>query len=292
MYVNKEHDIFYFEDGGPSEFWILSSFVGYGIGNNIGYEDNPMPVEDRLRAKDLWRNCISGIKHFAIDWYCWLEATTFSDWAWMEAFGVNNEGDLSIVIMSRRYPPCVPPRRRRRVVEYLSSRRPSVVSELELQEINSGTIRAQAVDAILNHVKNMDIGEVFPSDTQTVKLRREADKDHCVIPMLRGLAVWESEASEDENSTDDEKYLEFVTRQAAYHRVRVDLRRLFKEEQDLGQEIPTQDGKYLDIVTRQARHHKVMEELETLLNKDEELALEMADMGIPFPGTPSGLSVN
>ena len=125
VYVNKEHDIFYFEEGGPSEFWILSSFVGYGIGNDIGYEDNPMPVEGRLKAKGLWRNCIFGIRHFAIDWYCWLEDTAFSDWTWMEAFGVNNEGDLSIVIMSRRYPPCVPPRQ---VVEYLSGRRPSVDS--------------------------------------------------------------------------------------------------------------------------------------------------------------------
>ncbi|KAG4438768.1 hypothetical protein IFR05_005745 [Cadophora sp. M221] len=284
VYVNKEHDIFYFAQGGLSEFWILSSFVGYRIGNTIGYEHNPMPVEDRLKAKELWRKCISVIKQFAVNWYCWLEATNFSDWSWMEAFGINNEGDLSIVIMSRIDPPCVP---KQRVIQYLLviPRRVAPYSEPQPRTINPGTIRARAVDAILNHVKNVGIGEVFPSDTQTVKLRREADKDHCAIPMLKGLAVCDSEASNDEDSTDGDEYFEFVTRQAKYHRVQVDLRRLRKEEQDLGHETPTQDWKHLDIAIRQATHQKAREELETLRNEEAKLALKMEDMRIPFPGT-------
>lgn len=216
IYVSKEYDTFYFADGGPADFWILSSFVG--LPEDILDDDDD---DDPKKVEKLWRECAKDINHFAVDWWCWLEATTFCDWTWMGGFGLSEKGDLTIVIKNPNDPGAIP-------------HFPPFV-ETRLKEVTPGTIRAKAVDTILTHIKYKEIKEEFPHDTQTVKLKKPADEDNCCVPALRALAV--VGPNDDENSKADEEYLEIVTRQARIHRVKHDKRNLIHEERTLAREI-------------------------------------------------------
>ncbi|KAH7412783.1 hypothetical protein BKA64DRAFT_337492 [Cadophora sp. MPI-SDFR-AT-0126] len=219
IYVSKEHDTFYFADGVPTDFWILSSFVGIP-------EDIPnIEEEDTKKIEKLWRECAKDINHFAVDWWCWLKATTFCDWTWMGGFGLSEQGDLTIVIKNPHDPGPIP--------EF------SPYVETRLKEVTLGTVRAKAVDFILTHIKYKEIKEEFPHDTQTVKLKKPADEDNCCVPALRALAVVGPD--DDENSQEDEEYLEVVTRQARYHRVRHDIRNLLHEQRTLNREMKEMD---------------------------------------------------
>ncbi|KAK0121768.1 hypothetical protein ONS95_010054 [Cadophora gregata] len=215
IYVSKEHDTFYFADGAPKDFWMLSSFVGYTQDIADLGEDDPKNVER------IWREWAQDINHFAVDWWCWLVATTSCDWTWMGGLGLSEEGDLTIVIKNPNDPGHIP--------EF------SPYIETRLKEVTLGTVRAKAVDTILTHIKYKEIKEEFPFDTQTVKLKKPADEDNCCVPALKALAV--VGPNDDENSKEDEEYLEAVKLQARFHRVSHDIRNLHHERRTLAREI-------------------------------------------------------
>ncbi|PVH78114.1 hypothetical protein DL98DRAFT_590638 [Cadophora sp. DSE1049] len=224
IYVSREHDTFYFADGVPTDFWILSSFVGIPEDMSEFEDGDPKKVEK------LWRECTKDINHFAVDWWCWLKATIFCDWTWMGRLGLSEQGDLTIVIKNPNDPGPIP--------EF------SPYVETRLKEVTSGTVRAEAVDAILTHIKYKEMKDEFPYDTQTVKLKKPADEDNCSVPALRALAVVGPD--DDENSKEDEEYLEVATRQARYHRVKHDMRNLLHEQRTLARKIKEMDIQFPD----------------------------------------------
>ncbi len=221
VYVNKAHDTFYFADGHIDDFLFLRC-ISRAAPPNSG-----LPTNDFNDAYDEFRLFLNGVRHFAIDWWCWLVETVEGDCLWMSLLCIAANEDLTVVINPYSSKPCM--------------LEPHNLAPL-IKEITPGTTRAMTVDIMLRHIKdNPDYAEGTKppdmSDTQISKRGWEASEEPYreYMPNLNALAVIYSPSAEqdDENGEMDKRYLDEVSNQCRYHRLKATLESMSFEQDDL-----------------------------------------------------------
>lgn len=189
VYVNKAHDTFYFADGIHTDFWFLNCLCG----------PHPPELEDGEddEAREMFYRQMKGIRHFAVDWWCWLAATALSDAVWMTMLCIDQQ-ELTVVIKNPHHPEGLP----------------SVPEDFipTLREVTPGTVRAKSVDVVQRCILYVSEEEELPGDTETTKRGTgRMENSHYFVPNLRALAIVEPD--DDENSEEDVTYLEAVRKQ-------------------------------------------------------------------------------
>ncbi|KAK0105397.1 hypothetical protein ONS96_004788 [Cadophora gregata f. sp. sojae] len=170
---------------------------------------------------------LKGVRHYAIDWRCWLVGTVNGDSLWMSLLCIASNEDLTIVIDPSIMKP---------------NSKTTVLRTPVMKQITPGTTRAETVDTILRHIKhNQDysIGANISDalETQIFKQGWKASEEPYMeyMPNLKALAViWPpSDQEDDENGTNDETYLEKVRSQCRYHTLKFTLESMSFEQEDL-----------------------------------------------------------
>ncbi|CZR61259.1 uncharacterized protein PAC_11155 [Phialocephala subalpina] len=187
--------------------------------------------EDEAGNKLLWQ--LDGVRHYAMDWWCWSGATSMGDWTWMGQLSNEQEEDLTIVLRN--------PRQHDEEAAFGAEHN----SALILKEITLGTVRAQATEVVLKHIKGSD--DDGEDETQTFqKGTGKVASSLDFIPDLHALTVVVDPVNDDENSAEDVSYLEKVRKQTRIHRLAFDMRNMGYRRRNLLREMRNDGLRVLD----------------------------------------------
>lgn len=235
IYVNKAHDTIYFADGLIEDFLFLRC---------ISMTASPgadLPRNEWSKMYEDFARFLEGIRHYAIDWWCWLMGTVNGDNLWMSRLCIASNEDLAIMITPSKSKP--------------DSRAMSASTPL-IKRITPGTTRAETVDTVLRHIKsNQDYSGDAKTpdalDTQVFKQGWKASEEPYTeyMPNLKALAViWPPfNQEDDENGTTDEFYLEKVRSQCRYHRLKFTLESMSFEQEDLRKQMKDDGTEFPDF---------------------------------------------
>ncbi|KAH7311963.1 hypothetical protein BKA65DRAFT_517888 [Rhexocercosporidium sp. MPI-PUGE-AT-0058] len=221
IYVNKAHDTIYFADGLIDDFLFLRC-ISRAPAPNSG-----LPRNDWSSTYEEFGLVLSGVRHYALDWWCWLVGTVNGDSLWMSLLCIASNEDLTIVFNP---------------LNLKTDSKTAIAQTPVMKEITPGTTRAEAADIMLKHIKsNQDFSDYTKAvdllDTQTFKQGWSACEEPYreYMPNLKALAVilTGDEQEDDENGTDDELYLDRVRSQCRYHRLKFTLESMSFEQEDL-----------------------------------------------------------
>ncbi|KAH6705265.1 hypothetical protein BKA61DRAFT_146458 [Leptodontidium sp. MPI-SDFR-AT-0119] len=239
IYVNRAHDTIYFADGLIDDFLFLRC-ISRAPAPNSG-----LPRNDWSATYEEFGLFLSGVRHYALDWWCWLVGTVNGDSLWMSLLCIASNEDLTIVIN---------PLASEQHLKTTITRTP------RMKEISPGTTRAETVDIILQHIKsNTDFSEDAKAanalgtalDTQVFKQGWDACEEPYreYMPNLKALAViWlDDNQEDDENGTNDELYLDKVRSQCRYHRLKFTLESMSFEQEDLRKQMRDEGTEFPDF---------------------------------------------
>ncbi|KAH7390285.1 hypothetical protein BKA64DRAFT_678881 [Cadophora sp. MPI-SDFR-AT-0126] len=221
IYVNKAHDTIYFADGLIEDFLFLRCI------SMAAPPGSGLPKNEWSHTYEEFGLFLKGVRHYAIDWWCWLVGTVNGDSLWMSLLCIASNEDLTILIN-----PSITKQDAQAKITYTPL----------VKAISPGTIRGKTADTILRHIKNNqdysgDARTIDVSDTQIFKQGWEASEEPYreYMPNLKALAlIWSpADQEDDEDGPDDELYLEKVRRQCRYHRLKFALESMSFEQEDL-----------------------------------------------------------
>lgn len=223
IYVNKAHDTIYFADGHIDDFLFLRCI------SRAPPPDSGLPSNEWSATHLEFGLFLKGVRHYALDWWCWLVGTVDGDSLWMSLLCIASNEDLTIVINPLGSVPDF---------DAGAAQTPT------MKEIVPGTTRSKTVDIMLRHIQSApdllgDANVADVLDTQVFKQGWTACEEPYreYMPNLKALAViWPGSGvdQEDEgNGMNDERYLDEVRSQCRYHRLKFTLESMSFEQEDL-----------------------------------------------------------
>ncbi|KAL2062397.1 hypothetical protein VTL71DRAFT_6663 [Oculimacula yallundae] len=235
IYVNKAHDTIYFADGLIDDFLFLRCI------SRAPQPNSGLPKNDWSRTYDDFGKFLDGVRHFAIDWWCWLVGSVDGDSLWMSLLCVNGNEDLTIVINPRTQASCS---------KDLSKNWP------RMEKITPGTTRAEAADTILRHIRNSSdfSRDAKPADALDTKVFKQGwsacDEPYReYMPNLKALAAVPIDGSQedDESGPVDEMFLARVRRQCRYHEIKFTLESMSFEQEELRKQMKADGTTFPDF---------------------------------------------